>query len=178
MSGRRRRVVNNEDSEEDFSEDTEGDDDDESEDEDNGGDEVEQEVPEIVEAAEVEVISPVVVASVVKTQPLEILKRSNSKEQAADILKREKNARRKEMKRESDSFTQAQKKNPSFVPLVGNFFLHDDRQSNKLFGEDNGHGELQLTEANLNNRNDLDLQNRTRYALQSELLLKYFLPLV
>lgn len=172
MSGRRRRVVNNEDSEsEDVSdEDTEGDNDSDDDEEEDGIElAIESEIiAEVVTdvAAEIDISSLKIKDTTineekeeeVKVTPTEILKRSNSQEQQADKLKREKNNRRRELRRDADSFSQAQKKNPSFVPLAGNFFLHDDRDTNILV-EDTV-AESQVAAANAKNQAQEEIRTR------------------
>jgi CASC3/Barentsz eIF4AIII binding len=156
MSGRRRR--NNEDSEEEDSDEegTEDSGDNESEDEDEEATVGIEENVSIQKAVEyptaIKVADPV--ASDVyhsdnsKFEPKDILKRNSIDEQQQDRDRREKNNKRREVKREADFFSNSQRKNPSFVPFSGNFFLHDDRDSTRLIGD--GGEQSQLTEANLN----------------------------
>jgi hypothetical protein len=100
-----------------------------------------------------------------QNKPKEILKRVNTNEeqQEKDKRDRERNSRRKEMKmgKQVDSFSQAQRKNPAYVPLSGNFFLHDDRDSSQLVDEEEdretGAGLATLTEANLSKHTEGNL---------------------
>lgn len=169
MSGRRRR--NNEDSEEEDSDEegTEDSGDNESEDEDeeaNVGVEENVSIQKAVEYPTAEKVADPVATDVdrpdrSKFAPKDILKRNSNDEQQQDRDRREKNNKRREVKREADFFSHSQRKNPSFVPFSGNFFLHDDRDSTKLIGDE---GEQpQLTEANLNKQAMDQNQQRTRY---------------
>lgn len=168
MSGRRRR--NNEDSEEDDSDGTEDSGENESEDEDeeaNVGVEenVSNSIQKAVEYPTAETVAvPVTVdvdrSDTSKFAPKDILKRNSNDEQQQDRDRRDKNNRRREVKREADFFSHSQRKNPSFVPFAGNFFLHDDRETTRLVGDEGE--QSQLTEANLNKQAmDQNLQ-RTR----------------
>ena len=165
MSGRRRRIVNNDDSEEDSDEeDIEDRDDDDSESEStDSGEQGEPECEtEIITLPEVDVnATKTGVSEDVKLEPTAILKRLNTNQQDQDRIQREENSRRREQKREADTSGQFQKKN-SFHP-GGNFFSHDDRDVGRLVGDDRG--ESQLTAANLNNRAHEDQYQRTRFAI-------------
>jgi hypothetical protein len=169
MSGRRRR--NNEDSEEEEESDEEGTEDsgdNESEDEDeeaNVGVEENVSIQKAVEYPTAEKVADPVARDVdhsdnAKFAPKDILKRNSNDEQQQDRDRREKNNKRREVKREADFFSHSQRKNPSFVPFSGNFFLHDDRDSNRLIGD--GGEQSQLTEANLNKQAMDQNQNQQR----------------
>jgi CASC3/Barentsz eIF4AIII binding len=168
MSGRRRR--NNEDSEEEDSDDegTEDSGDNESEDEDEEADvgvEENVSIQKAVEYPTAEKVADPVVNDVdhpdnLKFVPKDILKRNSNDEQQQDRDRRDKNNKRREVKREADFFSHSQRKNPSFVPLSGNFFLHDDRDSTRLIGDEGE--QSQLTEANLNKQTMDQNQQRTR----------------
>lgn len=167
MSGRRRRKSRDSDDDGSDGDDTEDDGDDESDD-----DEVEGTVEEptldeanpVVESLPAPIAENVPVTNVeppnpVKFEPKEILKNTNS-EGLQDIERRDKNNKRREARREADFSSQSQRKNPAFVPLSGNFFLHDDRESGRLV--DDTREQSQLTEANLGRQALEQNQQKTR----------------
>lgn len=169
MSGRRRRSQKDSDAE-DSDDDTEDDGDDESEDEE-ADDDKEEHVGATSDAVEeclpIEVVvEPAIVntgiSSTTKFEPKDILRRINSDDQQQDRDRREKNNKKREVRREADFSSQSYRKNPSFVPLSGNFFLHDDRESSRLVGDEGGQEPSQLTEANLNRQAAEQSQIRTR----------------
>lgn len=169
MSGRRRRSQEDSDAE-DSDDDTEDDGDDESEDEE-AGDDIEEHVGATSDAIEESpAIQSVEEAAIVnigvthesKFEPKDILRRINSDEQQQDRDRREKNNKKREVRREADFSSQSYRKNPSFVPFSGNFFLHDDRESGRLVGEEGEQGLSQLTEANLNKQATEQNLTRTR----------------
>jgi outer membrane biosynthesis protein TonB len=108
-----------------------------------------------------------------QNKPKEILKRvsTNEEQQEKDKRDRERNSRNKAQKREqTDSFSQQQRKNPAYVPLSGNFFLHDDRDSNQLVEDEDDRetGLATLTEANLSKHTEGNL-NRPSHAQEMQL---------
>jgi CASC3/Barentsz eIF4AIII binding len=166
MSGRRRRKSRDSDDDGSDGDDTEDDGDDESDDDEVEGtaeeptsdetDPVVESLPAISEdipVTNVESFNPV------KFEPKEILKNTNS-EALQDTERRDKNNKRREARREADFSSQSQRKNPTFVPLSGNFFLHDDRESGRLV--DDAREPSQLTEANLGRQALEQNQQKTR----------------
>lgn len=167
MSGRRRRLVNNDDSEEDSDEEeVEDEDDDDSEDnsEDSGEENEAECEAEITTILEVDVDAmKISVSEDIKLEPTTILKRLNSNQQELDRIQREENSRRREQKREADIASQFQKKNSSYAG--GNFFSHDDRDVSRLVGDDRS--EPKLTAANLSNRALEEQLQRTRCTINN-----------
>lgn len=167
MSGRRRRKSRDSDDDGSDGDDTEDDGDDESDDDEVEGtaeeptsdetdpvfESLSANTPEDIPITNVEPSNPV------KFEPKEILKNTNS-EALQDTERRDKNNKRREARREADFSSQSQRKNPTFVPLSGNFFLHDDRESGRLV--DDAREPSQLTEANLGRQALEQNQQKTR----------------